>query len=179
MTAIQASAPRGAKLEDYEYGWADFLLKLKTHLETESLERAVQLRALLRARPAEVYRTWLSPTALSRILPGRAKIGRRPGQRFTWQHRLGRHVHQGVFLALEKNRKIAFTWERPEAGGEPPSEVVVEAQAVAYGTLVSLHHRGLLRLHRGQLFGQRMFWARLLERLRCYCYFKGKIKAAA
>jgi hypothetical protein len=41
---------------------------------------------------------------------------------------------------------------------------------------VSIHHKGLVRMNRGQLFSQRMFWLRLLERLRCYFYFGGKIK---
>jgi uncharacterized protein YndB with AHSA1/START domain len=111
---------------------------------------------------------------MSKILPGKAKIPRQAGQRFSWQHKLGRHVHQGVFLALAGNKKISFTWESTS----PPSEVALEVQSTPYGALVAVHHTGLRGMHRGQLFGQRMFWMRLLERLRCYCYFRGKIKAA-
>jgi hypothetical protein len=44
--------------------------------------------------------------------------------------------------------------------------------------LISIHHTGLVGLNPGQLFAQRMFWLRLAERLRCYFYFNGKIKAA-
>ncbi|MBI2956594.1 MAG: SRPBCC domain-containing protein [Acidobacteria bacterium] len=99
------------------------------------------------------------------------------GGRFTWQHVRAKHVHGGVFLDLQKNRRLSFTWESGEAAA-PPSEVAIEAQPAPYGTLVSVHHTGLLGLSRGQLSSQQMFWMRLLERLRCYFYFKGKIRAA-
>lgn len=178
VTVVQGAARPGEKIEDYEYGWADFLLRLKTNLETESREREALARALVRGTPAEVYRAWLNPKALAKLLPGRAKVEAKEGGRFRWQHKLGKHVHAGTFLELKKNRRIGFTWESPEASGKPPSEVVIEAQPAPYGTLVSVHHTGLLGLSRGQLSAQRMFWLRLLERLRCYVWFKGKIKPA-
>jgi hypothetical protein len=56
--------------------------------------------------------------------------------------------------------------------------VAIEALPMPYGTLVSVHHIGLGRLSHKQLFAQRMFWLRLLGRLRCYHYFGGKITAA-
>ncbi len=160
--------------EEFEYGWADFLLRLKTHLETENREREVMARALLRATPQQAYRAWLSPASLARIIPGKAKVWAKPGGRFTWQHQRGKHQHSGVFLELRKNRGLSFTWESTR----PPSEVRVEAQPTPYGTLVAVHHTGLVGLNRGQLFAQRVFWLRLLERMRCYFYFKGKIKTA-
>ncbi len=160
--------------EEFEYGWADFLLRLKTHLETENREREVMARALLRATPQQAYRAWLSPAALARIIPGKAKVSAKPGGRFAWQHQRGKHQHSGVFLELRKNRALSFTWESTR----PPSEVRVEAQPTPYGTLVAVHHTGLVGLNRGQLFAQRVFWMRLLERMRCYFYFKGKIKTA-
>ena len=158
--------------QEFEYGWADFLLRLKTHLETEYREREVLARALLRATPQQVYRAWLSPAALARIIPGKAKVAARVGGRLTWQHKRGKHLHGGVFLELRKNRALSFTWESTR----PASEVRVEAQPTPYGTLVAVHHTGLVGLNRGQLFAQRVFWLRLLERMRCYFYFKGKIK---
>ncbi|MEE8201916.1 MAG: SRPBCC family protein [Candidatus Acidoferrales bacterium] len=175
VTVVQGAPARpGEKLEDYEHGWADFLLKLKTQLETENLEGEVWCRALVRATPAQVFRAWLSPAALAKLLPGKAKVQARVGGRFSWRHKLGKHEHTGAFLELKKNRGINFTWETTD----PASEVALEAQPAPYGTLVSVHHTGLLGMNRGQLFGQRMFWRRLLERLRCYCAFKGKIKTA-
>ncbi|MFQ5817276.1 MAG: SRPBCC family protein [Terriglobia bacterium] len=175
VTLVQgALAAGGAKLEDYEYGWADFLLRLKTLLETEHTQNEVLLRALMRATPQQVYRAWLSPPTLAKLIPGKAKVNARVGGRFAWQHKLGKHVHQGTFLELAKNRMIAFSWESP--AGQPPSEVRIGMSAAPYGTLVSVHHSGLVRLSPGQLFSQRTFWNRLLERLRCYFYFKGKIR---
>ena len=159
---------------EFEYGWADFLLRLKTQLETENLEREVLARALLRATPQQAYRAWLSPAALARIIPGKAKVAAKSGGRFTWQHKRGKHQHTGTFLELRKNRGLSFTWE----GTRPPSEIRIEGQPTPYGTLMAVHHTGLVGMNRGQLFGQRVFWMRLLERMRCYFYFKGKIKTA-
>ncbi|HKZ52249.1 MAG TPA: SRPBCC family protein [Candidatus Acidoferrales bacterium] len=173
LTVVQGVPASGQQAADYEYGWADFLLRLKTHLETEDLPREVWARALVRATPQQVYRAWLNAKALRKILPGKAKLKARVGERFSWQHKRSKHVHSGVFLELKKTRRIAFTWE----GTQPASEVVLEAQPMPYGTLVCAHHTGLVALNAGQLFAQRMFWLRLLERLRCYFYFKGKIKA--
>ncbi|MGH9776969.1 MAG: SRPBCC family protein, partial [Candidatus Acidiferrales bacterium] len=173
LTITQAVVP-GQKRDDFEYGWADFLLRLKTHLETERLEREVMARGLVRATPQQVYRAWLSPGTLAKIIPGKAKVKAKTGGRFTWQHKRGKHQHTGVFLELQKNRRLEFTWESTT----PPSAVSIEAQPTPYGALVAAHHTGLVGMNRGQLFGQRMYWWRLLERLRCYFYFKGKIKTA-
>lgn len=177
-TVVQGAARPGEKLEDYAQGWADFLLKLKTLLETERWEREVLARALVRATPAEVYRLWLNPQALAQLLPGKATVKAKAGGRFSWQHRLARQAHTGTFLELHRNKRISFTWEAPEGSGRPASEAALEAQPTPYGTLVSVHHTGLLGLSREQLFSQRMFWLRLLERLRAYCWFQGKIKSA-
>lgn len=175
VTVTQGATAGREKLEDYEYGWADFLLKLKTLLETERAQNEVLLRALMRATPRDIYRAWLSPKTLAKIIPGKAKLTARVGGRFAWQHKLGKHVHQGTFLELVRNRTIAFSWESPEGSGRPASEVRIGMNVAPYGTLVAIHHAALLGMNSGQLFSQRTFWSRLLERLRCYFYFKGKI----
>ncbi|MBI2956595.1 MAG: SRPBCC domain-containing protein [Acidobacteria bacterium] len=64
VTVAQAVPPQ-QKAEEFEYGWADFLLRLKTLLETEQLEREILVRALVRATPAQIYRAWLAPKALA------------------------------------------------------------------------------------------------------------------
>jgi len=174
VTVVQGAARPGEKLADYVHGWADFLLKLKTLLETERWEGEVLTRALVRATPAEVYRLWLNPKALAKLLPGKAKVQARVGGRFSWQHKTGKHIHSGTILELVRNRRVSFTWESTS----PASEVALEAQATPYGALVSVHHTGLLGLNRGQVFSQRMFWLGLLERLRAYCWFQGKIRPA-
>ena len=105
---------------------------------------------------------------------GKATVQAKAGGRFSWQHKRSEHAHTGALLELRKDRRISFTWESTNRA----SEVALEAQPMPYGTLVSVHHTGLLRMNPGQLFSQRMYWWRLLERLRCYFYFKGKIRAA-
>lgn len=175
LVTVAQGAPRPPqKAEDYEYGWADFLLRLKTNLETEHALSDVLARALVRAKPAAIYRGLLSAKALAKILPGKAKVQAKAGGRFSWQHKRSVHAHTGAILELRKDRRISFSWESTN----PASEVAVEAQPMSYGTLVSVHHTGLLRLNPGQLFSQRMYWWRLLERLRCYFYFKGRIRTA-
>ena len=189
LTVVQGAPPK-LRGEDYEYGWADFLLKLKTLLETEPMQNELLVRALMRASSQQVYRAWLSPKTLAKIIPGKAQLSPRPNQarvggRFAWQHQLGKHVHRGTFLELKQNRTIAFSWEsaepRPESRrgvgtGQPPSEVRIGIHPAPFGTLVSVQHTALLRMNPGQLFAQRTYWNRLLERFRCYFYFKGKIK---
>ncbi|MFQ5695310.1 MAG: SRPBCC domain-containing protein [Terriglobia bacterium] len=160
--------------EDYEYGWADFLLRLKTRLETENLEGEVLARTLVKGSPQQVYRAWLDPKALVKILPGKARLKAKAWQRFSWQPKRSKEACAGIFLELRKNKRISFTWEATQ----PASEVDLGMQPAPYGTLVSVHHKGLARLRRGQLFELQRFWSRLLERLRGYAYFKGKIKAA-
>ena len=175
LVTVAQGAPRPPeKAEDYEYGWADFLLRLKTNLETERTEREVLARTLVRAKPAEIYRGLLNPKALAKILPGKAAVRAKAGGRFSWQHKRSEHAHTGAFLELRRDRRIRFSWESTN----PASEVAIEAQPMPYGTLVAVHHTGLLRMNPGQLFSQRMYWWRLLERLRCYFYFKGKIRTA-
>lgn len=172
VTIVQGAPPPGQKTEDFEYGWADFLLRLKTHVETEDMHREVLARVLVRAKPDQVYKTWLNVPALRKIIPGRVKIKPKVGERFSWQHQKSKHARTGVFLDMAKGRKLTFTWESTQ----PASEVRLEAQAMPYGTLVSVHHTGLLGLSRDHLFSQRVYWWRWLERLRCYLYFKGKIR---
>jgi len=174
LVTVAQGAPRPPqKAEDYEYGWADFLLRLKTNLETERAQGDVLARALVRAKPAEIYRGLLSAKALAKILPGKATVQAKAGGRFSWQHKRSVHAHTGAILELRKDRRISLAWESTN----PASEVTIEAQPMSYGTLVSVHHTGLLRLNPGQLFCQRMYWWRLLERLRCYFYFKGNIRS--
>jgi len=172
LLTVTQSVPPGEKREDYEHGWADFLLRLKTHVETEGFYREVLARALVRAKPDQVYKAFLDPRALAKILPGKAKLKAKAGERFTWQQKKDRKGKTGVLLDLQKNRRITFTWEATQ----PTTQVALEAQAMPYGTLVSAHQTGLQGMTRVELYAQRLYWIRFLERLRCYFFFKGKIK---
>ncbi len=173
VTVVQAPAATGDS-EDYEEGWADFLLKLKTYLETRHWERDVLARVLVKGTPRRVLGSLLDEKAMKKILPGKIKSAAKTGKKFSWSAGRAKETLTGTFLEIQKNRRLRFTWEATK----PISAVTIEAQPMAYGTLVSVHHAGLGRFSRSQLFRQRMFWVHLLERLRCYHQFGGKIKAA-
>jgi uncharacterized protein YndB with AHSA1/START domain len=162
-----------APSEDYQYGWADFLLRVKTLLEPHPSGDALYLRTLIRATPAEVIRAWLSPAAMGKLLPGKAKIHPQAGGGYEWQwkHQKGKQ-NSGAFLEIVKGRHVAFTWVE----GARPSEVRFSAERTPYGAFVSLEH---LRLPFGssRRVTERM-WAHLLERLRVYFFFGKKIRAS-
>lgn len=175
VTISQGGAEPGVRMAEYRHGWEDFLIKLKTALETEAWRDELLLRAILRAKPADVYRAWLSPAAMNKLLPGRAKITARAGQRFEWQWKPPKRGEtrrdSGVFLELAKAKRISFTWEATGV----PTEVSVGFQPVEDGTLVSLHHTdfgGRERARQEHIAR----WSRLLERFRCYFHFGKRIR---
>lgn len=165
VTIVHASAARPR--EDFQYGWADFLLKLKTLLERNPVSNAIYLRTLVRAKPAEVLRAWLSPAAMSKILPAQVRIQARPGGRFEWVSK-GGGKDSGRFLEIAKGHRVVFTWE----GTNPPSEVRLFADTTPYGALVALEHLGVAP---GRSPLER-HWAHLLERLRAYFYYGKRIR---
>lgn len=168
VTAVQGSAPPGASLEDFRYGWADFLLKLKTLLERSPRAGSIYLRTLVRATPAQILAAWLSPASMSKILPGKARIQARKGGRFEWVWREPKGAKDsGRFLEIEKGHRIAFTWE-----GATPSEVRLAVEQTPYGALVALEHFGLEPAQRSV----ERRWAHLLERLRAYFYHGRRIR---
>ena len=177
ITVVQPSIPPRTKIEDFQHGWADFLLKLKTLLERPAHAENTYWRALVRAKPAEILRAWLSPTAVSKILPGKAKIQAKPGGRFEWRwkHPEGA-VDSGTLLEIVKGHRVSATWESTK----PPSEVRFAAEQTPYGALVSLEHMGV---HHDLLAGPERgsygrMWSHLLERLRVYFFYGKKIRAS-
>jgi uncharacterized protein YndB with AHSA1/START domain len=162
--------------EDYQYGWADFLLRLKTRLEPIPAEDSVFHRTLIRATPAQILRAWLSAAAMSKVLPGKAKVQAKVGGAFEWNWKdAKRPPASGKFLEIAKKHRVAFTWNAP-AASDAPSEVRLSAEETPYGALVSLEH---LRLPPGRARdSQDRLWAHLLERLRVYFYFGKKIRVS-
>ena len=184
VTVVHAAEAK--RTEDFRYGWADFLLKLKTLLERPAHPESTYLRLLVRATPAEVLRAWLSPAVMSKLLPGKAKIQAKKGGQFDWNWKAPRGAKDsGVFLEIEKGRSLAFTWKlAPIKPGQMAtarlSEVRLAAQSTPWGALVALEHIGVPPHWRREPGGQSYarMWAHLLERLRCYFYFGKKIRAA-
>jgi len=173
ITVVHASPAAGPPAEDYQYGWADFLLRVKTLLEPHPSGDALYLRTLLRATPAEVLRAWTSATAMGKVLPGKARIQAKMGGRFEWAwKRQPGAKNSGRFLEIVKDHRVSFTWE----GGGLASEVRLSAEKTPYGALVSLEH---VQLPPGSPRREvERMWAHLLERLRVYFYHGKKIRAA-
>ncbi|HEX9761333.1 MAG TPA: SRPBCC domain-containing protein [Candidatus Acidoferrales bacterium] len=177
VTVVHVTTSPGS-FEDYQYGWADFLLRLKTRLERPALQGELYLRTLVRAKPADVLRTFLDSKQMAKLLPGKVKITPKPGGRFewTWTEPAG-VTDSGQFLEIAKGHRIAFTWE----GTPRPTEVRVSADTTPYGAMVALEHLGMSphSTHgtpgRGRQSYARM-WAHLLERIRCYFYFGKRIR---
>jgi uncharacterized protein YndB with AHSA1/START domain len=172
VTLIQASFPPGTAREDFQYGWADFLFKLKTLLEHAPVEDAIFVRALVRAKPAEIIKTWLSPTAMSKIVPAKVKISAKPGGAYEWKRKDG--VVTGKFIEIEKNHFVSFTWMGE--GLARPGEVRLCAEPTPYGAMVALEMRAADTIR--HLEHHRRLWAHLLERLRVYFYYDKKIRVS-
>jgi uncharacterized protein YndB with AHSA1/START domain len=173
VTVVHAAT--AATREDYQYGWADFLLKLKALLEGAPDGETLYLRTLVRGTPREVLAAWGSPAAMSRILPGKAAGAARKDRRFKWEWKEPKgRTTSGVFLEIVPGHSISFTLERTVT--LRPQQVRVAAEATPYGALVSLEHHGLAPGREWDV--SRRMWAHLLERLRAYFYFGKKIRAA-
>lgn len=170
VTVVQGDVPKGAHLEDYRQGWADFLLKLKTLLERRPDAGSIYLRALLRATPAQVLQSWLSATAMSKLLPGKAKVQAKKGGRFEWVWKEPAGAkNSGRFIEIEKgHHRLAFTWDATD----PPTEVRLAVEKTPYGALVALEHLGAKPWQRPL----ERRWAHLLERMRVYFHYGKKIR---
>lgn len=172
VTLIQSSFPPGASREDFQYGWADFLFKLKTLLEHAPLEDAIFVRSLVRAKPAEIMKAWLSPAAMSKIVPGKVKIEAKSGGQYEWKRKDS--VVSGTFLEIARNRNLSFTWQGE--GLARPGEVRLSAESTPYGAMVALEMRAADTIR--HLEHHRRFWAHLLERVRVYFYYGKKIRVS-
>ncbi len=171
VTLIQSSFPPGATREDFQYAWADFLFKLKTLLEHAPIEDAIFIRALVRAKPGEIIKTWLNPAAMSKIVPAKVKLEAKPGGAFLWKRKEG--DVSGKFLEIAKDQSVSFTWQGE--GLARPGEVRLSAVPTPYGSIVALELRAADTLR--HLEHHRRFWAHLLERVRVYFYYGKKIRA--
>jgi len=172
VTLIQASFPPGGAREDYQYGWADFLFKLKTLLERAPVEDAIYIRTLVRAKPAEIVKLWLTAAAMSKIVPAKVTLEGKPGGAYAWKRKDG--VISGKFLEIAREQGLSFTWQSD--GLTRPGEVRLSAVPTPYGAMVALELRAADTLR--HLEQHRRFWAHLLERVRVYFYYGKKIRVA-
>ncbi len=89
------------------------------------------------ATPIALYTAWVDPRDHAQFTGSAATGEARPGERFTsWDGYIeGRH------LTLEPGKTIVQAWRTSEfPAGSADSMVTIELQAVAEGTLLTLHH---------------------------------------
>jgi len=172
VTLIQSGFPPGGSRDNSQYGWADFLFKLKTLLEHAPFEDAIYIRTLVRAKPADIVKMWLSPVAMGKIVRGKVKLEARSGGPYEWKRKEG--TISGKFLEISKDHSVSFSWQGE--GLARPGEVRLSAVPTPYGAMVALELRAADTLR--HLEHHRRFWAHLLERVRVYFYYGKKIRVA-
>ena len=95
------------------------------------------ISVVLPAKPAAIYRAWLSTTEHSDMTGSPAQIEPRVGGRFSaWDGYIS-----GRTLELDPNRRIVQAWRTSEfSETDPDSKVVLKFQGAAKGTKVTLTH---------------------------------------
>jgi uncharacterized protein YndB with AHSA1/START domain len=129
---------------------------------TAAEPRALVVRRVIQAHAETLFDAWLDPASLSQwMTPGLAvgatvSIDARIGGEFEIvMHLPGSDVpHRGQYLAMDRPRHLAFTWESPATGyqmtqvtvdflgGNGYTEVVVTQRALANEEMVLSHRAG-------------------------------------
>lgn len=128
---------------------------------------ALEIRRVLLAPPAAVFRAWTDPEYLRRWMSpagsANAEVDLRVGGRF----RIvmvgdGREIeHTGEYLEVVPPDRLVFTWRSPYTGPEP-SVVTVVLRSSDVGTELLLLHQ---RLPDGAATSHRQGWGQMLDRL--------------
>jgi uncharacterized protein YndB with AHSA1/START domain len=108
-------------------------------------DRPVELELTIAARPETVFRYFTDPARFARWLGEAAVLEPRAGGRLRVGYPTGQ-VAGGRVLAVEPDRRVAFTWGYEGDGQVVPagsSTVEITLEPVAEGTLVRLRHTGL------------------------------------
>lgn len=109
---------------------------------------SVRVHRALRAPATDVFDAWLTPASIARWMFGRAddevlRIATEPrvGGRFSFLVRREGHEldHVGEYLALERPRRLAFTWNVDQARPDG-SRVEVELTELDDGVALTLVH---------------------------------------
>lgn len=120
----------------------------------------------MRARPADVYRSFTTGWESWFALPGALLVDATPQGRlfFVVEHEGRQHPHYGRFLVLEPDRRVELTWVTGRAGTEGAETVLsVGIASSDGGCTVTLEHRGFYDQQAADHHGTS--WARILEHL--------------
>lgn len=111
----------------------------------------LSVRYRLERPPAVVFDAWLDPAVASRWLfttPDghnvRCEIDPRPGGAFViTDRRAGEDIeHRGVYLEIERPRRLVFTFSVPKFSSEETT-VVLDVTPAGTGSDLALAHRGV------------------------------------
>ena len=97
------------------------------------------------ATPAEVFGAWMDPTHPGNPWTGARKVildGRVDGLFFFATSKEPSWPHYGRFIAVERNRRLQYTWMSPFTNGLE-STVTVTFEKKGDDTLLTLTHAGL------------------------------------
>ena len=119
-----------------------------------ALVPTVSVRREIAAPAAELFDAWLDPGKLAAWMRpfdterSDVKLDARVGGAFEIvMHTPGGPVaHRGVYTAIERPHRLAFTWNSPYAG-DHDSRVTVEFRPAGKSTEVVLTHERLPRVH--------------------------------
>jgi uncharacterized protein YndB with AHSA1/START domain len=103
--------------------------------ERHEVSREVELEAA----PSEVWEALVDPGLLSQWLADEVEMEPIPGA--PARFRSGDEEREGTVLAVEEERRLAFTWSRR---GELPSEVELTVDAVADRTRLRVVERAIV-----------------------------------
>lgn len=150
--------------------------KPPTRAGASSLKQDIRVVVPMRAAPADAYRALTSARELCVWLADRAETDARSmgRMRIVWpkSEALGACEASGVFVDLEKARKVAWLWDdRTRPAGVPPLvSIFIEERPRRLGSTVTLVHAGFsgAASKRALLDGYRLRWEDFLAKLRLY-----------
>jgi uncharacterized protein YndB with AHSA1/START domain len=130
---------------------------------------AVVVRRTIAASPEVLFDAWLDPIALATWMrPGsthntQATVDARVGGSYEIVMHIesGTVPHRGVYRAIERPRRLAFTWESPHTG-EHPTLVTVDFVPRDGRTEVIITHE---QLPEAKMQGHTNGWTSALEKL--------------
>ena len=126
------------------------------------------------ASPERVYDAWLDPAKLRAWMSAalkqmglsgdmkRIEVDARVGGKFFFSdmREAGEAKHWGTYLALDRPRKIAFTWIVDESQNDDPSVVTITIEPDGTGSIVTIVHEKIWKSYVEKV---EMGWSNMLR----------------
>jgi uncharacterized protein YndB with AHSA1/START domain len=128
------------------------------------------------ASPERVYDAWLDPSKLRAWMSAalkemglsgdmkRVEVDARVGGKFFFSDMrdAGEAKHWGTYLALDRPRKIAFTWIVDESQNDDPSVVTITIEPDGTGSIVTIVHEKIWKSYVEKV---EMGWSNMLRNI--------------